>query len=531
MEKLSLSLKLEDIISSPIFKIGKEITSLKDNFGDFGDDSESTTDIVKKSLGNLSDNFLELFDVLNYKDIPFFEKAKGFFDSIISKGKELINFLPKIKSGLNIEDISFFKINITIDEGIFSGLSHLKNKVVDLYDTFKLELTDFANIINSSIILVVKKIVKEIHLVVSSIISVINSVAKGTVSIVDKIPPIIDALFRGIVSIVEQISPMIEAITPIIDILVRGIVSIVEQISPMIEAITPIVESVINGITTIIGQITPVIETIVQSLTPFIGQILNIIEMVKTWSIVQSIFNIIMALNPITLIVIAVTALIGVIIIIVSKIKGWGTLWKGIVGFMKHSFKAFIEGTKLLWIKFTDGFMIGINKIRKGWYKFKLAMGLGDKSENEKALKEINEDTENRKKSIHKQENKVLEENKKAKKYIDSIDMSFGGKKGNKSGAGFINTITKLMGGGNNKSLNQPNQSNPNNKNTGVIKETNNSIITGGKKATNIIIEKINIAEGIQIITKELEQGVDEIKEIVVRSLLETLNSINKVNV
>ncbi|MGY0426010.1 MAG: hypothetical protein ACWIPI_04155, partial [Polaribacter sp.] len=47
-----------------------------------------------------------------------------------------------------------------------------------------------------------------------------------------------------------------------------------------------------------------------------------------------------------------------------------------------------------------NGLMLGINLIKTGWYKFKQVMGIGDSSENQKMLDQINADTEARKKSI-----------------------------------------------------------------------------------------------------------------------------------
>lgn len=44
--------------------------------------------------------------------------------------------------------------------------------------------------------------------------------------------------------------------------------------------------------------------------------------------------------------------------------------------------------------------MIGLDNIKLGWYKFKVAVGLGDSSENQAAIAKIDQGIESRKKAI-----------------------------------------------------------------------------------------------------------------------------------
>jgi TP901 family phage tail tape measure protein len=120
----------------------------------------------------------------------------------------------------------------------------------------------------------------------------------------------------------------------------------------------------------------------------------------KVWTVVQGAFNAIMAMNPIVLIVLAVIALIAVIAIVVSKTEGWGKAWKHTINGAKLLFKAYVETIKANWNTVVNGFMIGIDKIQIAWYKFKNAVGLGDKKTNNAEIAKLNSDVEQRKESI-----------------------------------------------------------------------------------------------------------------------------------
>lgn len=106
-------------------------------------------------------------------------------------------------------------------------------------------------------------------------------------------------------------------------------------------------------------------------------------------SVATAVWNSILALNPIVWIVVAVAALIAAIVVLITKVQGWGKQWDHIVGMAKSG-----------WDMFVDGFMIGIDKIQIGWYKFKNMMGLGDKAENNSMINQLNADVDRRKKEI-----------------------------------------------------------------------------------------------------------------------------------
>jgi len=106
-------------------------------------------------------------------------------------------------------------------------------------------------------------------------------------------------------------------------------------------------------------------------------------------SAATAVWNAILAVNPIVWIVVGVVALIAAIVILVSKVQGWGKQWEHVVGMAKAG-----------WSLFVDGVMIGIDKMQIGWYKFKNMMGLGNKSENNNLISQLNADVARRQKEI-----------------------------------------------------------------------------------------------------------------------------------
>ena len=114
----------------------------------------------------------------------------------------------------------------------------------------------------------------------------------------------------------------------------------------------------------------------------------------------QWLLNAAMSANPIGIIIVAIGALIAIGAVLVSKVGGWGKAWQYTWNGAKLLFQGFVMGIQLYWNTAINGLMIGLNKIKEGWYKFKNAVGIGDKGENNSALAQIKADTEARKKAI-----------------------------------------------------------------------------------------------------------------------------------
>lgn len=118
------------------------------------------------------------------------------------------------------------------------------------------------------------------------------------------------------------------------------------------------------------------------------------------WTSVQWVLNASLWGCPLILIVAAVAALVAIIVVCATKVQGWGKQWSSIVNFMKAVWDLFCESFKFRWNLLTNGFMIGLDTLRIGYYKFKEACGLGDSSENEAMISQISGDIDARKQAI-----------------------------------------------------------------------------------------------------------------------------------
>jgi len=107
------------------------------------------------------------------------------------------------------------------------------------------------------------------------------------------------------------------------------------------------------------------------------------------WTAITWLFSAALWTCPITWIVVGIIALITIIGLVIAKTQGWGQQWDHVVGMMKSGISVF-----------ANEFMKEIDKIQVGWYKFKNLMGIGDKTENNKLISQLNGDVELRKKAI-----------------------------------------------------------------------------------------------------------------------------------
>ena len=139
--------------------------------------------------------------------------------------------------------------------------------------------------------------------------------------------------------------------------------------------------------------------------------------------------NLAMLANPITWIVVGVIALIAVIAYVCYKIEGWGSLWEGTVNFMKYSFKSFTSTIALEFEAVVHGIMMGLDYIKIGWYKFWEAIGIGDSSENQAMLAQLNADIDRRKQSVVDRFGQAGDYAVKAQQALAGIDVKWNSEK------------------------------------------------------------------------------------------------------
>lgn len=135
--------------------------------------------------------------------------------------------------------------------------------------------------------------------------------------------------------------------------------------------------------------------------------------------------NAVMAANPVYWIIAGIVALAGVITFLAIKVKGWGTLWEAVVNFAKHTFTAFTYLVQQKWNVMTNGLMIGLDKIKEAWYKFRKAVGIGDESENDAALAKIAQDVKARQEKIAAGSKLIRDELKAARDSWKGVDLKW----------------------------------------------------------------------------------------------------------
>ena len=231
------------------------------------------------------------------------------------------------------------------------------------------------------------------------------------------------------------------------------------------------------------------------------------------WTAAQWLLNVALSANPIGLIIAAIAALVAAIVYVCTRIQGWGSLWDGICGFMKHTFYAFVESIKLGWTTTVNGIMIGLDTIKLGWYKFKEACGLGDSSENQSAIARINADIEARKKAITDGAKKIAEHTKKAAQALGGIEMSWGKSEETTEGSNTVGVNAQLQNMASGSSAtSSPSAGIPS------LGKSNEAIATGGTRNTSITI---NLGEMIGSVT--FNGSIEENKEDFERKLAESM--------
>lgn len=233
----------------------------------------------------------------------------------------------------------------------------------------------------------------------------------------------------------------------------------------------------------------------------------------QLWSAAQAVFNAIAAVNPITWIIMGIVALVAAITYVCYKIEGWGSLWDGICGFMKHTFFAFVENIKLAWTTVVNGIMIGLDAIKLGWYEFKEACGLGNSSENQSAIAKIHADIEARKKAITDGTKKIAEHEAKAVQALKGIKMSWGSDEKTESSSATIGTNSQLQ-----SLVSTSTSSADASANMPSLGKSNEAIVTGGTRNTSITI---NLGEMIGSVT--FNGSIEENKEDFERKLAESM--------
>lgn len=237
-----------------------------------------------------------------------------------------------------------------------------------------------------------------------------------------------------------------------------------------------------DDIANFVDNVVPIILSVATAVGAVVAVIKIVTTVTRVWATVQSVLNVIMNANPIGLIIAGVVAFIGVIVFLSLKIKGLGTLWDAVWTFAKETFMAHVDAIKLYFTTMVNGIMIGIDKLKEGWYKFKLAVGIGDENENMKALEAVQNDIRARADVIAAAAKKEKDHIEKAKHAFDNVSLQWDKKVTLKSITDKLKAELGMTGEVNETTVNND------------LSDASTSISAGGKNVKNF---NITINDGL----------------------------------
>lgn len=290
--------------------------------------------------------------------------------------------------------------------------------------------------------------------------------------------------------------------------------------------------NIMAGVLVVVGWFTTGLNNIITLLSPFAREILIITAAWWLWNNAIGIYNALMLVNPTTWIVLGIIALIMVIGMVIKYTSGWGDSWRHTVNGAKLLWETFGNFISANWNNVTSSLMNGIDKIKMGWYKFKEAVGMGDSSENQKMLAQLNSDIEARKKAIADGYQKMNDNFGKAKNEFgqiaikvdtEGIKKDFKGIKDKFSGLGQKDGSTAAYDDYLSK---QKGASLGKDKTDG--KDKKDSIVSGGSKITHITINIEKLQDDTKIYVESTEKGLNNLGEKVQEMLLRAVNSVNQ---
>lgn len=278
-----------------------------------------------------------------------------------------------------------------------------------------------------------------------------------------------------------------------------------------------------------------VVDWFVSGLINPLGQgIMAIVGAYYLWNGALAVFNMLMDVNPVTWLVIGVLALIMVIGMVSKHTTGWGESWRHTVNGAKLLWQAYTDYVKANFNTVVNALMIGIDKIKLGWYKFKEAIGIGNSSENQKIIADINNDVEIRKKSIADGYKKMLKSASDAKKEFSQVGITFDTNSIKKDFQSIKDKFNNVGVTKDTRTLVSEKDSISSQKLSGINSKdkssdkTKDGIVSGGSKMTNIYITIGKLQDYTQIQVDSTEKGINNLGEKVQEMLLRAVNSVNQ---
>jgi len=188
----------------------------------------------------------------------------------------------------------------------------------------------------------------------------------------------VSALMTGIGGLLPPLGKMLTALTPIGTALLETLLPaladlftwVAEKLAPAIQDLTKWMgehQSIVIGVAAVLGGLVLVVKgmQLAMSLASaamviYNGVVGTISAATKVWTAIQTAFNVVMALNPVTLVVIAIVALIAAVVLAYQKVDWFRTGVDKAWAFIKTAAKTFWD-----WLTTTIG--DAVTKI-SGWF-------------------------------------------------------------------------------------------------------------------------------------------------------------------
>jgi tape measure domain-containing protein len=188
--------------------------------------------------------------------------------------------------------------------------------------------------------------------------------------------PAFMAVLPSIVTLVSAFSPLsiaIAALTPVIPILAAAAGTLAAALAGALAGALGVVAPILAGIVTGVSQavtwfmsmdgaaeaLAAGIATAVVGLYAYKAVVGTISAVTKAWAAVQAALNAVMAINPVTLIIIGIAALIAAIVLLVMNwdnvVKFLGDTWAGFVGWFQGVMSGFVGWLSGIWSAIVTG--------------------------------------------------------------------------------------------------------------------------------------------------------------------------------
>ena len=333
-----------------------------------------------------------------------------------------------------------------------------------------------------------------------------------------------DTFDEFLISLFEKLQPVINSCVEFATGFLESVPGILSSIGSAFSGIWDFLTEfapIITGIAVAIGILTVACNLQTASLIAQEAWLNILIAKEMAWNTItkvcaatQAVWNAVMNANPIALIISGIVILIGVITWLCSKITGWGSLWGGVWGYVKNTALGVISIIKFNLSTMINSFMMSLDTIKLGWYKFKEACGLGDSTENQAMISQINGDIEARKKVISDSAKKAIDYAQKAKDSLAGIKMGWKGKEETEEKQETLGTndqLQNLVTNGNGTDGTKPSTTQNSSANVSSGGTRNTQItINLGKMIENIVFNG-GYSENKQAMTREIEEAVARI--------------------